>query len=415
MSCLRMASDCGKLSGSRFCVLGSRAQHDLINKDLSVKAVIICSPDEYANGVKPRELVRHLRGRGYEVDIFSSAYLSRAGKTGFAAVLPGPTFRQFALYLMEAVSVAVALVGRLQRSSARTLTKWSVMKPMIQLRGAILRARLAPAGYDIIICENNPDIGFIDGRRLARVQILDLPVPGAEEIYFGGLIGPRVYRKLRDYEIKLYAKADRVGFHWHTYATYVKENKYVGANFIDLSYGADLPAKQALFNSQPRIVFLGLLSGYWVNVPLLMRLCKIYPNIDIYGGPRLAELGDNYKGYAPTTDVLANYQFGLVTLTDDPLRRHSFSSKQLRYYSYGLPVLSPVWRRDDALDDAALLYDEENFLNLIHENANEPKWTELSIRALKIARSYSWDEVLRPLDALLTSPDDLAGRRVRGT
>ena len=87
MSCLRMASDCGKLSGSRFCVLGSRAQHDLINKDLSVKAVIICSPDEYANGVKPRELVRHLRGRGYEVDIFSSAYLSRAGKTGFAAVL----------------------------------------------------------------------------------------------------------------------------------------------------------------------------------------------------------------------------------------------------------------------------------------------------------------------------------------
>jgi len=304
---------------------------------------------------------------------------------------------------MEAVAAGADRLGKLLRLGAfRTLTKWSLMKQVMQLRGAIWQVKLTDAGYDMIICENNFDIAFLAGKRLARTQIIDLPAPYAEEIYFGGQISRRAYRKLRDYEARLYAKADRIGFHWHTYTDYVKQTKYDGPNFIDLSYGVDLRAKRASFETEPRIVFMGFLTGYWVNVPLLVRLCEIYPHIDIYGGPPLAELGANYKGYAPSTDVLANYQFGLTTLSDDPLRRHSFSSKQLRYYSYGLPVLTPNWRSDSALDEAALRYDEENFLRLIHEYSDKQKWTELSTNAFKIAQRYQWETVLRPLDYFLS-------------
>ena len=366
-----------------------------------MKVLIICHPDGFANGVKPGKLEEYLRAKGCRVELYSTTYLSRAGKTGLAAVLPGPTPRHLALYLVEAVAVVIGWLGKLQRGGSRTLTKDSVKKPWMQLRGAILQANLTPAGYDMIICESGCDIAFLAGKRLASTQILDLPSPGAEEIYFGGQISRRGYRKLRDYEASLYARADRIGFHWHTYSTYVKKTKYDGPNFIDLSYGVDLPAMRASFKAQPRIVFMGHLGGYWIDPPLLIRLCKLYPHIDVYGGPRLAELGDNYKGYSPTTDVLAGYQFGLITLSDDPLRRNGFSSKQLRYYSYGLPVLSPNWHWDSVLDEAALLYDEKNFRHLIHEYSDQQKWTELSGKALKIARHYDWEEVLRPLDTLL--------------
>jgi len=367
-----------------------------------VKVLVICSTDEFANGVKPGELEKYLRARGCQVDIYSGAYLSRVGKKGLAGVLPRPEPRHLALYFVELIAAVVDVPGRkLLKGSSWTVTKWSFMKPVMQLRGAILQKELEHAGYDMIICEHGWDIAFVAGKRLAKTQILDLPVPGAEEIYYGDHVSRRNYRALRDYEVGLYAKADRVGFHWHTYADYVKKEKYNGQNFIDIGYGVSLPGKRAEHSAEPRIAFLGWLGGYWINRPLLARLCKVYPHIDVYGGPSFDELGDSYKGYAPTTDVLADYQFGLITLRDDPLRRHGFSSKQLRYYSYGLPVLSPSWHRDDVLDEAALLYDEESFLRLIHENSGKQKWTELSDKAYDIAQRHDWENVLRPLDSFL--------------
>lgn len=363
-----------------------------------MKVLIICAPDPFANGVYPKELAKYLRAKGCQVKLYSTFHLSRAGEKGLAAVLPGPRPKQLALYFMEALGYVAGRLGRTLQRAALSLT----LRRVIQLRGAILRANLAGSSYDIIICQNNPDNAFVAGERLAPTQILHLPSPLAEEYFFGGQITPRAFERLKTYEAGLYAKADHIGLHWHTYANYVKRTKYDGPNFdFNLGYGVDPQEKRATFQDQPRIVFIGLLNGYWVNVPLLKRLCKLYPNIDIYGGPRLADLGDNYKGYAPTTDVLADYQFGLVTLSDDPLRRSSFSSKQLRYYAYGLPVLSPNWRHDCVLDEAALLYDENSFVDLVKAYSDEEKWNELSAKALKIAQHYDWEQVLRPLDALL--------------
>lgn len=363
-----------------------------------MKVLVICALDPYANGVYPRELAKYLRAKGCQVELYSTFHLSRAGQHGLGALLPRPRPKQLALYFMEAVGY---VAGRLGRAPQRAVLSATIGQ-VIRLRGAIIRANLADSSYDMIICQNNPDNAFVAGGRLAPIQILHLPSPLAEEYFFGGQITKRAFERLRDYEATLYAKADHMGFHWHTYTDYVKRTKYDGPNFgFNLACGVDQQSAHATFRDQPRIVFMGLLNGYWVNLPLLKRLCELYPDIDIYGGPRLAGLGDNYKGYAPSTDVLARYQLGLVTVSDDPLRRSSFSSKQLRYYSYGLPVLAPNWRHDGELDEAALLYDEESFLDLVKTCSDEEKWGQLSAKALKIAQHFDWQRVLRPIDAFL--------------
>jgi hypothetical protein len=366
--------------------------------NLPMKVLIICAPDAFANGLYPKEAAKYLGTKGCEVEIYPTTHLSRKGQVGLEAVLPGLHPRQLALYFMEAVHVLADRLGGTFQRAALSAT----FRRVIKLRGAILRAKLADSSYDLIICEHNLDNAFVEGDRIAPTQVLHLPSPFAEELFFGDKISARAFKKFKTYDAELYAKADHVGFHWHTYTKYVKRTKYDGSNLdINLPFGVEPQDKRAKFQGPPRIVFLGLLSGYWVNVPLLKRLCELYPHIDIYGGPRLTELGDNYKGYAPTTDVLEEYQFGLVTVSDDPLRRNSFSSKQLRYYSYGLPVLSPNWRHDSVLDEAALLYDEKSFVDLVNSYSDEEKWRELSDKALKIAQQYDWEEVLRPLDALI--------------
>ena len=148
---------------------------------------------------------------------------------------------------------------------------------------------------------------------------------------------------------------------------------------------------------------MGLLNGYWVNLPLLSELCKRYPNIDVYGGPEPPKhYGINYKGYAPSKDVIAEYQFGLVTISDDPLRKSSFSSKHLEYLSYGLPVLTPSWRQDSLLEGGSIYYNDSDSLGEeIHEYLNADEWIKKSNMSLAIAKKMSWDNALVGLDAVL--------------
>ncbi|WP_097189679.1 hypothetical protein [Caballeronia arationis] len=253
--------------------------------------------------------------------------------------------------------------------------------------------------FDLLICESNLDTALTLAERISDVQILDLPSPFAEEQLYGGHLSRAGYEKLRKVEIAAYAAADYLSFHWHTYADYVRENKYGGDNFISLSYGTNPKLKRAKYDDHPRIVYMGFLGDYWVNLPLLGTLCKLCPYLDVYGGPEPpASLGINYKGYAPSTDVVANYQFGLVTVSDDELRRHSFSSKHLEYVSYGLPVLTPAWRRDEALCGSSIYYTAENFLERVRNAAAEQEWERLHAAALKDAERFSWSNALKALD-----------------
>jgi hypothetical protein len=363
-----------------------------------MKALIICDREAHANAVRPGKLADYLRGQGYEADLFETPTLSRAGGSGVASRLPGLRTRQLALYLLEAAGFLARRLGA--KYITRTVTSLTI-RPMMQLRGQILCRKFRSSDYDVIICETNLDIGLAACKDLAPLRILDLPAPNAEELYFGGDLSQKDFQKVRALERALYSLASYLFFHWPTYLDYVRKNKYDGPNLVKLAHGIDVKAKRATFSPRPRIVFLGSLGGTWANVPLLVRLCKLYPHIDVYGSPRQKALGAHYKGYAPSTDVLADYQIGLVTVTDDPLRRSSFSSKQLEYYSYGLPALSPDWRSDAVLDPAALLYNEANFLSLIDKFQDRSTWEQASAKALAIAEACTWPQAFEPMGKIL--------------
>ena len=361
------------------------------------RAVIVCHPDEYANAVKPRRLVEHLQRRGLRAEILSTRRLSRAGSSGVRARLPGLRPRQLVLYFMEALEYLAVNRG----AGAERIVRSLLLLRMMRVRGRLIADWLLKDECDLVISEHNPDVGLVGGPRVAREQMLDLPSPFAEELYIGGRLSRRAFEKVRNFEVRMYGRADHLSFHWHTYADFVRDNKYSGSNFVDCGYGTDSKSVRARWSPEPRIVFLGYLGGYWGNLPLLLRLCERFPNIDVYGGPGVPELGDRYKGYAPDTDVLAQYQFGLITITDDALRRSSFSSKQLEYYSYGLPVLTPAWRRDTALDPAAMRYTEESIGDLLAAHSTEAAWTQFSTEALRIAGRFSWDTAFAALDPIL--------------
>ena len=170
-----------------------------------------------------------------------------------------------------------------------------------------------------------------------------------------------------------------------------------------MNWGCDPRPRQRLvkFSKTPRIVFLGSLEGYWVNLPLLSKLSKIYP-IDVYGGPKPdKKWGLDYKGYAPSLDILSKYQLGLITITKDKLRKSSFSSKHLEYLSYGLPTLTPDWRKDKILDDVSISYNETNFLDKVKEFSKKKKWKEMSKRSYKKSKDLNWGDNLKPLGIII--------------
>jgi hypothetical protein len=172
---------------------------------------------------------------------------------------------------------------------------------------------------------------------------------------------------------------------------------------MPLNFGCT-PAKQrAEFADPPRVVYVGNTSAGFNDPSLLARLSAQYPHLDVYGGPPPdPALGLNYLGYAPSLDVLRDYQLGLVTCSRDPLRRDGFSSKHLQYLSYGLPVLVPAWRRHLDLLRGSVVYTEETFRSALKGMSDERRWRSAADEAYAQAERLSWNETLRPLEQLLS-------------
>jgi hypothetical protein len=138
-----------------------------------------------------------------------------------------------------------------------------------------------------------------------------------------------------------------------------------------------------------------------INLPQLSRLSKIYPHIDVYGGPPPdPALQLNYKGHADPS-VLADYQVGLITLTEDELPKSGFSAKHPQYLAYGLPVLVPRSRRRLDLLKGSVPYEERTFLATLEALTDRREWTRLSDEAYGQAQQLEWDKTLRPLDELV--------------
>jgi hypothetical protein len=195
---------------------------------------------------------------------------------------------------------------------------------------------------------------------------------------------------------------DYLSFAWETYAGYAVAHYGIsGRNLVTLNFGCNPAAERADFKAPPRIVYLGSLSSRFIDLPLLSWLARLYPHIDVYGEPPPdPRLGLNYLGYAPGS-VVRQYQLGLITCTQDELRREGFSAQHLQYLAYGLPVLVPAWRRHLEFLRGSVPYDEGSFGSVISTLSGEAEWRRMSDEAYAQAQRLTWDETLRPLETLL--------------
>jgi hypothetical protein len=363
------------------------------------RVLILCKLDGYANGLKPVAVQRYLLERGHNVSLVSTYHLGRASSApgSLGRKLPRPGLRRLALYTVEAAS---ALLTRRWTFGRRRLSFY-LLVGAYRLRRSLLKSLLPLDDFDLIICEHPDDAGVLTVGTSART-LYDCPTPWADELFFEDRLTQRQHQKLRRLEAELFESVDALSFSWQTYAPYAVDHYGIsGRNFLQLNWGCR-PAQRAKFNAPPRVVFMSSLSSKFIDLPLLSRLSKLYPHIDVYGGPPPdPALGLNYLGYASPT-VLQQYQFGLITCNpNDELRRDGFSAKHLDYIAHGLPVLVPVWRRHMELIRGSVAYDEETFVSVIRALSNEGEWQRVSDEAYAQAQRLTWDQTLRPVDTLL--------------
>jgi glycosyltransferase involved in cell wall biosynthesis len=363
------------------------------------RILIVCERDGFANEQKPTEIERFLRERGHEVVLFDAYSLSRAStrRGSLGHKLPRPGIRRIALYAVEA---SVPLLRRRWGFGRSRLSYYTLVAGQ-KLRRSILRRVLPLDDFDLIICEHPFDSGITTVPTSARV-LYDCMTPLADELYYEGRLTDRQHAKLRRSEAELLESADHLSFSWETYAGYAMKHYGIsGRNLLQLNWGCTPSDERASFAENPRIAFISSLGSRFINLPLLSRLTRLHPSIDVYGGPPPdPSLGLNYLGYASPT-VLRKYQLGLITSSTDELRRDGFSAKHLEYIACGLPVLVPSWRRHLHLIRGSVPYDEETFLSVIERLSDEAEWRRLSDEAYAQAQELTWDKTLQPLEALL--------------
>jgi hypothetical protein len=371
------------------------------------RVLLVVQQDAYANGVRAGAVERFLRDSGHDVRLVDTYYLGRGSalRGTIRNRLPGPSLRQCLLYATE---VASALLTR-GSAPVRRYLSYYVLLADYRLRRSILGSSLPLQDFDLIICETLHDAGVLTLATSAETMY-DSPTPWADELYFEGRLTKAQRRRLLQLEVGIYEGVDHLAFHWQTYADYAVEHYGIsGRNLLTLNFGCTPSSSRAEFADPPRVVYMGSLSSKFIDLPLLSRLSRLYPHIDVYGGPPPdPALGLNYRGHAPP-EVLAQYQLGLVTCTKDELRREGFSAKHVEYFAHGLPVLAPAWRRHLDLLDGSVAYDEETFLAAVDALANETAWRGMSDRAYAQAHRLAWDETLRPLALLLAEPRLEAG------
>ncbi len=355
--------------------------------------------DRYANGVRPIEIARFLRKRGHDLRLVDTYYLSRASSQegSFRNKLPALGPSRFALYAIEAAS---RLFTRNWEFGRRHLSYY-LLRADCRVRRSLLASLLPLNEFDLIVCETPHDAEILTVPTSART-LYDCPTPWADELYFEGRLTERQHRKLRRREAALFESVDYLGFHWESYARYAVERYSIsGRNLVTLNWGCTPVVNRARFGNPARIVYLGSLGGRSIDLPLLSRLTKVYPNIDVYGGPPPdPALGLNYIGYAEPS-VLQGYQLGLITSRPDELRMYGFSAKHPQYLAYGLPVLVPKSRRDLDLLRGSVTYDEQTFRAVVDTLSKEEEWKRISDDAYAQAQRLTWDETLRSLQTLL--------------
>ncbi len=365
----------------------------------SRRVAVIATLDGFANSKKALLIRDLLTERGHAVTIIDTLHLSRASSNGRGRALPSPQPGKLLVYL------AGAGLHSIERFRGRFAGWLRALLYLLQMR---IRARVvanriaAPAAggasFDVVICESQADAGIMLHDLPGTTKIYNCATPLADELYFGGELTDRGYRNLKAFEVEIFRKSDHLSFHWHSYAEYVRKYyEYDATNIFTFDRNATVTNTPARFAAQPKIVYMGYLGGYWIDLDLLSELTRLYPHLDVYGLPEPpARYGLNYRGYA-SEDLLQNYQFGLITSSKDRLRCEGFSAKHIDYLAAGLPVLVPEWRTAARDLRGSIFYTVDNFLDQVRLHSSEDSWTAASNAALDQARQYTADKIAREL------------------
>ena len=145
---------------------------------LSANVIILCDEDQYANGVRPREISNVLRRAGATVTVISSAEaMSEADSRRMWGKWRLQYWRQL-LKILDFVFVAQNRFPLLSKLGLGTLTVASLMK----LRARLLQSYFISRSTDLMISESPLNQLIFTRARLATCQILDLPSPFGDEL-----------------------------------------------------------------------------------------------------------------------------------------------------------------------------------------------------------------------------------------
>jgi hypothetical protein len=336
-----------------------------------------------ATGVRGRAIATFLRRCGHTVDIVQPT---------------AEDMRRFA---------------RARRSwRARVARRWNrraTLPHMWDLIADWLEPRLRAGHYDVVIARSQ-DVGYVLTRRLASTAVYDMANIGFLEEYYSWSANLAEVEATFDRELELFEAVDWIlsphPLLTEYFSRHFDRNRKLASKVLTVRLGADLPERLATYAEEPRVVYAG--SYYYIQDPyLLSELTRTSPvAIDCYGfrdpNRRFLPAPVNYRGYRETTEFLADYQFGLITVSRDALRQHSPATKFPYYFAYGLPVLFPDWMKEGyEYPDCAIPYSELTFAGQVAAASDRARWNAMSAAAAKRGRELSWNNVLKPLIEIL--------------
>lgn len=275
-----------------------------------------------------------------------------------------------------------------------------------QLEPQIQRGR-----YDVVIGRGQ-DVAYVLTRITGCIRILDMANILFLEGYYAWGANLAEVEETFEKEMRVFNEVDYILSPHEILTGYFLQQFNNGGNYelkvVTVRLGCELPNRTAQYAFPPRIAYAG--SYYYIQDPyLLSYLTKISPYpIECYGpkdpNRKFLPARLNYRGYAQTTDFLADYQFGIITVSRDALRQHSPATKFPYYFAHGLPVLFPEWMKEGhGYRACAIPYNEDNFADQLRKMSEPEIWNGMSIAARELAESLQWDLTLQPLGDLLQS------------
>lgn len=335
--------------------------------------------DLMATGERGRAIARFLRERGHEVDVMDPS--------------PG-RLRDFARFRFS-------LWSRLKR---RAMNRQSLPHLWDYIADE-MEGKLRAGRYDAVIARAQP-VAYVLTRELACLKVVDVANVGFLELYHSAGQDPSELETYYEKEMEAYHAADYILSPHGLFTDFFRENVYDTDKIVTARLGCYLSNWAAQYSSNPRIVYAGS-YGQIQDPYLLSLLAKRSPYaIDCYGSRdpnyRFLPCRLNYRGCRQTLDFLAYYQFGLITVSRDRLRENSPATKFAYYFAHGLPVLFPEWMKEGHSYEAAIPYNEHNFVEQVRlSSESKDRWQRLSSKARSTAEGLTWDRVLAPLDDLL--------------